>query len=211
MRTERVDDFHRTPHPAFMSRFLICLSFVLGLACSRPIHAPRISEEQQAQRTERIVEALRKNGKPGDWLVRRGYHKTDDAISLVTNSPFSHAAVLDPERDQVIEADGKGGVHVTPIPVFAAACQRMWLMQPAWYTPECGQSAILKARALVGSKYDYAGLTGLNVNENYYCSELCFAIYRSWIPKGTLIPPVIPPGLMHDWATVLWDSGPCLP
>lgn len=185
-------------------------ALVLGIGCSRPIRAPRPTVEEQAARTERIVNALRKEGQAGYWLVRRGYHKTDSAISLVTNSPFSHAALLDLERDQVIEADGKGGVHVTPIPVFAAACQRMWMLEPAWFTPENGREAILKARELVGSKYDYPGLTGLNVADRYYCSELCMVVYKPSIPKGTQIPPVIPPGLMHDWATVLWDSGPIL-
>jgi len=194
-----------------MLRRLLCLSLLLGLACSRPLVAPKLPEELRAQRSEALVTALHQSGRPGDWIVRRGEHKTDNAIALLTNSPFSHAALLDAERDQVIEADGKGGVHITPLTEFARASQRVWLLRPFWYTAENGQTAIQKARELVGRKYDYPGLVGLDVKDSYYCSELCVDVYRPVIPKGTLIPPVIPPGIMHDWATVLWDSGPVPP
>lgn len=182
--------------------------FLLALGCARPLVVKPPTSATREQRTAATLEALRAFGQPGDWLVRRGYHGTDHAIAALTNAPFSHAAVLDPERNQVIEADGAGGVHVTPLEAFAHASHRMWLLRPTWWTPERGAEAVAQARALVGHKYDFPGLAGLNAPDRYYCSELCLQVYRAWMPKGTRRPPVIPPGTMHDWATVLWDSGP---
>ena len=45
---------------------------------------------------------LRELGRDGDWLVIRGYHASDNLVSSLTNLPFSHAAVLDTDRDEVI-------------------------------------------------------------------------------------------------------------
>ena len=71
------------------------LAVLLLGACSRPILvAP--PPDREARET-RMLEALRRHGQPGDWLVIRGYHATDHLVSALTNAPFSHAAVLDPE------------------------------------------------------------------------------------------------------------------
>lgn len=191
-----------------MRRATALLLPLIALGCARPLVVRPPEETQRQAPSGAMVEALRRLGRPGDWLVRRGYHGTDDAISALTHSPFSHAAILDLERDQVVEADGRGGVHTTPLADFARASHRVWLLRPRWSSPERGAEAVRSARSLVGRTYDFTGLAGLNARDRYYCSELCVAVYRPWIPRGTRIPPVIPPGHMHDWATVCWDSGP---
>lgn len=189
-------------------RLLPVAFLVLLAACSRPMAVHPPPQATREERAAATVDALHALGRSGDWVVRRGYHGTDHAIAALTNAPFSHAALLDLDQDQVIEADGQGGVHLTPLKDFALASHRVWLLRPAWSTPERGLKAVVAARLWVGRKYDFTGLTGLNNPNRLYCSELCIQAYRPWIPKRTPIPPVIPPGTLHDWATVLWDSGP---
>jgi hypothetical protein len=83
----------------------------------------------QAARAGAMRDAVERYGQPGDWLVVRGVHATDDFVSAVTDAPFSHAAVLDPERGQGIDAEGKG-LHTTPLAAFMAKCQRVMLVRP---------------------------------------------------------------------------------
>lgn len=187
-----------------MARPLAALLGLVLLACTRPLSVAPAPEPT----VNAILAALQTHGQPGDWIVRRGLHRTDDAVALLTQDPFSHAALLDAERSQVIEADGRGGVHTTSIQEFARASQRVWILRPRWSNAERGPSAVAEARTWVGRKYDFTGLSGLDHPDRLYCSELCVQAYRPWIPPGTRIPPVIAPGRMHDWATVVWDSGP---
>ncbi|HJW08486.1 MAG TPA: YiiX/YebB-like N1pC/P60 family cysteine hydrolase [Holophagaceae bacterium] len=185
----------------------LCALILLGAAgCSRAVvvHPPR----DHAAREARMVEALRTIGGRGDWLVIRGYHATDDLVATLTNAPFSHAAVLDPERGQVIEAEGVG-IHTTPLADFVRKAQRLMLVHPMWAVDAERQAvAVTKARSLVGGKYDYSGLMGLNNPERYYCSELAVAVYRPYVKASDHVPPVIPPNELHYWGTVIWDSGP---
>jgi uncharacterized protein YycO len=164
-----------------------------------------------ADRQEREALALRevtRLGQPGDWLVMRGYHATDNLVSAVTAEPFSHVAVLDAERGLVIEAEGRG-LHTAPLADFLHRAHRVILMRPLWATtPERQRAAVEKARSLVGRPYDFTGLVGLNVADRYYCSELAVAAYAPHASRKDRLPLVIPPGDMHHWATILWDSGP---
>ena len=179
---------------------------LLAGACSRPIvvHPPA----DQAARSALMLAAVQRLGAPGDWLVIRGYHATDDLVSAVTDAPFSHAAVLDPERGQVIEAEGKG-LHITPLADFTRKAQRLMLVRPMWASDAAvQQAAVEKARSLVGAKYDFAGLVGLNVPDRYYCSELAVAAYGTRVDRRRdHVPPVIPPDQLPYWGTILWDSG----
>lgn len=159
-----------------------------------------------------MLDAVKRLGQPGDWLVIRGVHATDDLVSAVTDAPFSHAAVLDPQLGQVIEAEGKG-LHTTPLPDFMKKSQRLLLIRPMWAVDASAQSeAVARARALVGSKYDFTGLIGLNVPDRYYCSELAVAVYGARVNRHRdHIPPAIPPDQLPYWGTVIWDSGPVFP
>jgi len=177
-----------------------------GLACSRPmaVHPPKDREVREA----RTMEAITRLGQPGDWLVIRGYHATDNLVSTVTNAPFSHAAVLDPEQGQVIEAEGVG-LHTTPTADFVKKAQRLMLVRAQWATtPERQREAVEKARSLVGRPYDFTGLVGINVKDRYYCSELAVAVFGAHVSRSRdHLPLVIPPDQLHYWGTVVWDSG----
>ncbi|MBI3132541.1 MAG: hypothetical protein HYZ13_14595 [Acidobacteria bacterium] len=181
---------------------------LLGLtsACNHAIvvHPPA----DRTAREARALEAVQRLGQPGDWLVIRGYHATDNLVSAATNAPFSHVAVLDPDKGQVIEAEGKG-LHTTPLPEFMKKAHRLILMRPQWATgPDRQLAAVEKARGYVGRGYDFSGLVGINVPDRFYCSELAVAIYAPHATRKDHLPPVLPPADMHFWATILWDSGP---
>lgn len=183
----------------------LLLSFFLA-ACSRPliVHPPQEREAREA----RMLEAVTRLGQPGDWLVIRGYHATDNLVSTLTNAPFSHAAVLDPERSQVIEAEGVG-LHTTPMAGFVKKAQRLMLVRPQWATSVARQHAAVEmARRVVGRPYDFSGLIGISVPDRYYCSELAVAAYAPHVSRSRdHLPPVVPPDQLHYWGTVIWDSG----
>lgn len=168
------------------------------------VQPPRNREVREAV----MLDAVEKLGQPGDWLVIRGYHATDHLVSALTNAPFSHAAVLDPENNQVIEAEGPG-LHTTPTAGFMKKAQRLMLVRAQWATtPERQREAVVKARSLVGRPYDFAGLIGINVPDRYYCSELAVAVFGAHVSRSRdHLPLVVPPDQLHYWGRVLWDSG----
>jgi hypothetical protein len=186
-------------------RFSLLLLPLLFLACSRPIVVHPTNGHETRER--RMLEALRATGRPGDWLVIRGYHATDNLVSALTNSPFSHATILDPEREQVVEAEGVG-IHTTPLEAFAKKAQRLMIVRPLW-TSEPGQpaSAVAWACAAVGKKYDYLGLVGLNAPSKCYCSELAVQAYGTRDRLKAHLSPVIPPNELHYYGTIVYDSG----
>jgi hypothetical protein len=183
----------------------LCI-LALVSACSRPVVIAPLPSELQARREAEALEALRRLGRDGDWLVIRGRRGTDNLVSLVTNAPFSHAAVLDLGQGQVIEADARG-VHATPLPAFLKKAHRLLLVRPVWSREDRPAQAVAKARALVGRPYDFSGLVGLDVPSSYYCSELAVAVYRPWVRASDHVPPVIPPDQLHYWGRILFDSG----
>jgi hypothetical protein len=178
----------------------------LGMACSRPVTVARPTQEARASRDTATLSELQRLGRDGDWLVIRGYHATDNLVSLLTNAPFSHAAVLDLEQQRVIEADGTG-IHATPLTDFVAKAHRLLLVRPTWSREERHREALIKARGHLGKHYDFGGLIGLNHPERYYCSELAVAVYRPWVKKADHLPPVIPPNELYYWGKVLFDTG----
>ena len=188
-----------------MRALLLSLLLLLS-ACAQPLIV--VPQPNRADNEARMLGAVQRLGQPGDWLVIRGYHATDHAVSLATNSPFSHVALLDPERWQVIEAEGRG-VHTTELANFTPKAQRLLLLRPQWAsTPERQQAAVEQARRLMGRPYDFLGLVGLNVSDAYYCSELAVAVYAPHASRQDYLPPIIAPGQMLNWGTVIWDSGP---
>jgi uncharacterized protein YycO len=161
-----------------------------------------------ASNTEKIA-AIKKLAKHGDWFAVRGTHETDNLVSTLTNMPLSHAAIYDAENSGVIEADGTG-IHTNTIETFVAKSRRILIIRPIWATSEqATKDAVIRAREAVGKKYDYLGLIGLNVKDRYYCTELAVSAYQ---PKEhstkNPIPPVIAPGQLYHWGTIIYDSGP---
>ena len=186
--------------------------FVVAVLCG--CTATRFSEQQvapnaRADRDTDTVARVRALGRNGDWLVIRGYHVSDNLIATLTNSPFSHAAVLDLDEDRVIEAESKG-VHVTSLAEFVAKSHRLLLIRPVWSDANTADAALQKARRLVGRPYDFIGLIGLDVPDRYYCSELTVEVYRPFISSETIVPRPVEPGKLHYWGRVLYDSGPLL-
>jgi hypothetical protein len=192
--------------PPSLTICCLAAALVLGTACSRPITVARPAPEARAGRDRETLAQLRGLGRDGDWLVIRGYHATDNLVSLVTNAPFSHAGVLDLELQRVLEADASG-VHATPLAEFIAKAHRLLLVRPKWAGQGRGRDALLATRARLGRPYDFSGLVGLNHPERYYCSELAVAGYRPWVRKADHVPPVIPAHELYYWGTVLFDTG----
>ena len=48
----------------------------------------------------------------------------------------------------------------------------------------------------------------MGLNDSYDCTELAVAAFAPRPSQKDRLPLVIPPGDMHHWATILWDSGP---
>lgn len=190
-----------------MIRFISGFAAVLQLSgCATPAVVSPPPAEIKATRQAEILETLNRLGRNGDWLVIRGYHATDNAVSVLTNTPWSHAAILDKDNHQVIEAESQG-VHTNLLPDFVAKSHRLLLIRPNWAAEKSSFQALVRARALVGKGYDFLGLTGLNVPDRYYCSELAVAVYKAYIPASEQIPRPVTPAQLHYWGRILYDSG----
>ena len=185
----------------------VTLTAALLGACSgvrvtvEPPPEPLHSEQTDAWMT-RIAEVA----ESGDWLVVRGYKATDNLIVAATNMPLSHAAVVDREAGEIIEATAKG-VGVVALRDFVHHTHRVLVIRPKWWTPARGQKAVAESRRLVGRPYDFLGVIGAQVDDRYYCSELAVEAYRPWHAENEHLPGVIEPGQMFFWGTILYDSG----
>lgn len=155
--------------------------------------------------TESWIRALHRLGGNGMWLVTRGYHSGDDLVAVTTNSPLSHASVLDLDRAQVVEAIGRG-VVVTELRTFLRETHRVMLVRPNSWAPGRGRAFVARARGQVGKKYDYLGAIGLPQIKRWYCTEL--AAWSAGIRVNRQGPKhVLHPRVMHRYGTVLFDSG----
>ena len=151
------------------------------------------------------VQAIDSKAGNGMWLVSRGYHVGDDMVAIATNSPVSHASILDLEKRQVIEAVGKG-VVVTDLDKFIHDTHRLIIIRPQNWTPDRGTEAVAKAREKVGSGYDYLGIVGAPQKSHFYCSEL--AAWSMGLRVDRNGPHrVLHPKDMHRYGAILFDSG----
>ena len=188
-------------------RWIPALLLLLISSCvAEPrVHPP--GPELRGAQTGEFLATIHELARDGDWLVSRGYHRTDDMVVAFTNIPLSHAAVYDATRDSVIEVDSSG-VHSTRLEKFLRKSHRVILIRPRWWSEERGRVAVERARALLKKRYDFAGAIGLNDPKRFYCSELAFHVYKKWQTPDDHIPRVIEPGQMYLWGRVLWDSLP---
>jgi hypothetical protein len=184
---------------------LIAAAALWGCAATRFAETQPVPDAR-ADHDSETVARVRSLGRNGDWLVIRGYHLSDNFVATLTNSPFSHAAVLDLDENRVIEAESKG-IHVTPLADFVAKSHRLLLIRPIWSDVNSADVALKKARGLVGRAYDFLGLIGMDVPDRYYCSELTVEIYRPFIRTQDIVPRPVEPGKLHYWGRVLYDSG----
>ena len=186
-----------------VSVFLI-LFFLAGCAVK-----PVIGEQNAINPTsdKDIIYNILKNG---DWLVIRGIKEADNFISVATNMPFSHAAIYDKENNLVIESDSSG-VHTTNFDEFLAKSYRLLVVRPMWANETTTPIAVKNAREMIGKKYNYTGLIGIDFPDSYYCTQVAIESYRPFIDENSTInpiPQVISPGRMHHWGRVVYDSGP---
>ena len=179
---------------------------LLVSACATPAVVRSPAADRKEVHDARVLDEVRRLGRNGDWLVIRGYHPSDHMVAMATNTPWSHAAVLDKDGDQVIEAEGSG-VHTTPLAGFVSKSHRLLLVRSNWATEKSSLEAVLNARTWVGKRYDFLGLAGLDIPDRYYCSELAVAVYRAHIPTGTQVPRPVTPAQLHYWGRILFDSG----
>lgn len=148
---------------------------------------------------------VHRHGRNGDWLVVRGYHRGDDVVAVATNAPLSHAAILDHDTGEVIEAIGDG-VRVTPLAKLLRESHRMQLIRPRGWTPERGAEAVRRARSQVGKGYDFLGVVGAPDRGRWYCSEL--AAWSMGVPVDKLGAwNVLHPKDLHTKGSLLFDSG----
>jgi tyrosine-protein phosphatase SIW14 len=158
-----------------------------------------------SRQTDLWLELIRKQGKQGYWIVVRGTHPGDQVVAAATAARLTHAAMLDLERNEVIEAVGRG-VSVTPLRELLAQAMRVQLVKPRGYSAEKGRAAVVRARTRVGAGYDWLGTVGLQADRSYYCTELCADAYdartQGWMPSG-----VLHPEQMARYGEVLFDSG----
>jgi hypothetical protein len=156
--------------------------------------------------TERWIQIVRARADHGGWLVVRGTHVGDQAVAAVTLGELSHAAVLDKEREEVIEAVADG-VVVTPLRALLAQAHRLVVVRPAGFTVEQGREAVARARSHVGQKYDWLGLVGAENDGRFYCTELAVDAYRGR-ERGWKVHRIIFPADIPKLGEVLFDSGP---
>lgn len=180
--------------------------FVLT-ACATDVVVTPPPEEVRAGQDREMLKQIAHKAVHGDWLVICGYHATDHLVSTATNIPLSHAAILDMQKRQVIEADASG-VHITSLADFVHKSHRLLVIHPIWSDKKSAPVAVGKARALVGEKYDFLGTVGINDRSRYYCSELTIYAYSDFQHKQQKIPHVVEPGQLYLWGQVVYDSRP---
>lgn len=184
---------------------LLCLLALCLTACAvKPVVPP-----EAALSPENFAPAIRAHLSHGDWLVTRGVHATDNFVATATNMPFSHAAIYDAEKDEVIESESQG-VHTTPFAEFVAKSSRVLVIRPMWRTEGNAKIAVERARSWIGKGYNFTGLVGLDSPDRYYCTQVAMGAYRPFITEtpGNPIPKVLSPGRMHHWGRILFDTGP---
>ena len=185
-------------------KIILVVLFLFPSCISRITVTPPVDEVRNRQDKEFLKNIL-DHGRNGDWFIIRGYHGPDHLIAGITAAPLSHSGVLDMDKKEVVESIAQGVVR-TKLNDFIHKSHRIILIRPKWSKGKNGDRAIAKARKLVGSKYDFLGLVGLNSKKRFYCTELCMHVYSDFYSKNEHIPKVIEPVQMYLWGTILYDS-----
>lgn len=184
----------------------IGLAVVVGFLTvyeGRPARTPVGLEA--ARTTERWLALLREQARNGYWIVVRGTHVGDQVVAAGSAAQLTHAAVYDRERNEIIEAVGRG-VGRAPLRELVAQAWRVQVIRPRGYTEDEGRSAVERARSRIGGEYDWLGTLGVQSDRRFYCTELALDAYRArergWMPAG-----VIHPEHMTRYGELVFDSG----
>jgi len=155
-------------------------------------------------RTDAWIAEVHGKARAGYWLAVRGTHPSDQLVAAMTAAELTHVALYDAERDEVIEAVGRGVLR-TPLRELLAHARRLQIIRPRGYTDEAGRAAVAHAATRVGSSYDFLGTVGLPQERTYYCSELAIEAWRG--RERGLVEGVLHPERMHELGEVVFDSG----
>ena len=83
---------------------------------------------------------------------------------------MSHAAIYDAATDHFIDAVSSGVREVTA-EQFLGASHRWMIIRPNLPAAE-RHAAVARARAALGTGFDFSGFVGLDNADRFYCSEL---------------------------------------
>lgn len=189
-----------------LGSILIGIIFLLQGCLARTI-VKKAEDEEHIKQDSLIINSILKTAKPGDWLVIRGYHVSDNIVSNATGVPLSHVGILDYNNKEVIEAEGKG-IHISTLKDFVNKSYRLLIIRLRWHNDSTGNIAVENAKQLIGKTYDFTGTIGINSSNKYYCTELALFIYSSWFNEKEKFPKVIKPGELYLYGTILYDSKP---
>src|SRR5215831_1258659 len=101
------------------------------------------------QPTTAWMTVVRAKADPGFWLLVRGARAGDPDRAADSLGTLAHVAVVDKEREEVVEA-APAGVRVTPVPALLATADRVQIVRPPGWTPDAGRAAVARARSRVG-------------------------------------------------------------
>jgi len=118
------------------------------------------------------VRDLRAHAQDGDIILRRGYAVMSDLILLMTpGAPMSHAGIYDARTHTVIDAVSSG-VREVPDEMYLNASHRWMIVRPTGLSLIERRAAVDRARAAVGTGFDFSGFVGVDNPDRFYCSEL---------------------------------------
>jgi uncharacterized protein YycO len=179
--------------------------FATGCHSSMLVKRPADQKLDDAY-TTMWLEDLQDNARDGDIILRRGYAVLSDVITLVTSGAnMSHAVIYDGETGTVIEAVD-GGVKETALHDLVRGAHHVMIIRPTGLTRAERRAAVLRARSVIGTPFDYAGFIGLPSDDRFYCSELVvWAMTTS--DEGAKFGRIITPGRLIDVGETVYDSG----
>jgi len=188
------------------------LAVLAAVALAGCLHAPSLLEHRPTDPvvdeaiTQMWAQEIRRVAQPGDWILSRSYSAVGDAIVLATSGEeLSHAAILDPEHDAVIEAVTEG-VRAVPIGDFMRRNRYAMVVRPSRMNAVDRRGALGRARSVIGAGFDYRGMLGLDDTSAFYCSELVYWASRiaAWDPDP---PTVVTPAELLRYGQVVYFSG----
>ncbi len=182
----------------------VAAAFFFAVYRGRPQATPTGVEASRV--TDAWVDAVHERARAGYFLVVRGTHPGDQVVAAASAATLTHAALYDPERDEVIEAVGKGVLR-TPLRELLAQAHRLQIVRPEGHDEAAGREAVRRARSRVGYEYDWLGTVGLQSDRRYYCTELAVWAWRGR-ERGAMPSGVIHPEHMERHGEVVFDSGP---
>lgn len=146
---------------------------------------------------------VRRTAQTGDWILSRSYSRTGDLITAFTiGESVSHASIYDAERGTIIEAL-QPVVREVPLESLVDRNHLLIIVRPHGLTQEQRLASVARARSVVGSSFDFAGLFGAGSEDLFYCSELVLWASQLDGTAGS----VVTPAELVEHGTVIYYSG----